>query len=560
MRSPARLATDSFDVLVVGAGIHGATAAAAAARAGLRVALIDRRDFGAASSANSLKVIHGGLRYLQHLDFKRMRESIYARSLLLRLAPHLVRPRSFLMPTAGLGLRSLPVMSLALLGNELVSIDRNRRLARERYLPMANIHFSDAASRLIPSEVEGLTGAAVWHDAVAEDTERVTLAFVRDAAARGAVVANYVGALRFLRDGSRIAGVEARDEETRSAFPIRARTVIWAGGPWLDAVDPTLAGSGPASRAWVRAINLVIDKPWPLPHGVAVESRASHHDPDAVMQRGKRNLFFVPWRNGVMVGTWYDAYQGDPGALRVLPEEIDGFVAELQAACPALRIERDHVSMVHAGILPAHPVQATDPAKMPILRKGPRDGLPEGLVYLQGVKYTTGPKLGAAAADLAARDIGSVIPPTVWDDPLPGGNRLVDEVDVTQWCASCGFAMPESAARHLAMSYGSEFPSVLELTRAAVRLRSVLPGQSSVIAAAVVHAVREESAVRLVDVVLRRTGLGTFARPADEALVVAARLMAEELGWSPDRVQSELAAVGDHYDSLGIVAGTPSPS
>lgn len=553
MRSPANLSRDEYDLLVVGGGIHGASTAAAAARGGFRVALIEKADFGGAASANSLKVIHGGLRYLQHLDIRRMRESIHARSLLLRLAPHLVRPRAFLMPTTGLGLKSLPVMAAALLANDVISMDRNQRLARERTLPHGRVLFAREARESIPADVPGLTGAAIWNDAVAEDTERLTLAFVRDAYRRGAETANYVAAVRLLHEGSRVVGVEAKDMESGHTFPIRARAVIWTGGPWLRAFDPSIAAREGAPRRWVRAVNLVLRTRWPYPHGAAIESSAEHHDPDAVVQRGKRNFFFVPWRGGVMVGTWYEPFEADPDALRVTPEEIETFVADVASACPALGVRPADVTMVHAGILPAHHLKANDPAKMPILQTG----RPEGLLVVQGVKYTTGPLLGAVAARRAVETMGGAIPRTIWDEPLPGGHRVLDEIDVEQWCGHRGFSLPGRSARHLVMNHGTEFPDVLEPTRAALRLRSVLTGQDEVIAASVVQAVRAEFARTLGDVVLRRTGLGTFARPARETLLAAARLMAEELGWSPARVESEVAAVDAVYASLGLSTATP---
>ena len=185
------LATESFDLLIVGAGIHGACAAWSAARMGLKTALIDAGDFGGAASANSLKVIHGGLRYLQHGNLKRMRESIRARRRFLALAPKLVKPQPFAIPTRGAGVRGRAALRVALALNDLISADRNAGLDAAHRLPAGRLLSRSEAAQLWPSlPADAYDGAAAWCDALAHNTERLTRGVVLGARARGAGVVN----------------------------------------------------------------------------------------------------------------------------------------------------------------------------------------------------------------------------------------------------------------------------------------------------------------------------------------------------------------------------------
>jgi glycerol-3-phosphate dehydrogenase len=194
-RELARLADTTFDVVVVGGGIYGAAIAREASLRGLAVALVEKGDFASATSSNSHKIVHGGLRYLQHGDLFRVRASIRERSALLRIAPHLVRVQSFLMPTYGHGLRGREALVAALSLNELLSFDRNRGLDRSRQIPPARMLSATECSRLAPGiPREGLTGGALWYDGLMIDSERMVLAFLMSAAEKGAALANYAAA------------------------------------------------------------------------------------------------------------------------------------------------------------------------------------------------------------------------------------------------------------------------------------------------------------------------------------------------------------------------------
>ena len=201
-RDIAALADREFDLVVVGAGVYGAATAWDASLRGLSVALIDKGDFGSGTSFNSLKTIHGGLRYLQHADFTRMRESVRERRNLMRIAPHLVHPLPFLVPTyRGSLLKTRTVMRAALFINDLVSWDRNELADRQKHLPAGKALTRDACLEMAPGiERDGLTGGVLWYDAQMYNSDRLTLSFVLSAAKEGAVVANYVEATELIRE------------------------------------------------------------------------------------------------------------------------------------------------------------------------------------------------------------------------------------------------------------------------------------------------------------------------------------------------------------------------
>ena len=199
LRKLLNLANETYDVLVLGAGIYGISVARDAALRGLRVALIDKGDFGHATSSNHHKIIHGGLRYLQHGDLKRMRESIRERGVLLRIAPHLVRPLPFLLPIYKNSLPGKLLMSMALKLNDLISLDRNVHLDRKQKIPRGRIISSSECLQIWPDiDQRGLTGGAVYFDVQVDNPERLNLALVLSAVRAGAEVANYVEAKGFL--------------------------------------------------------------------------------------------------------------------------------------------------------------------------------------------------------------------------------------------------------------------------------------------------------------------------------------------------------------------------
>jgi len=373
---PAR----EWDLVVVGAGIHGAAAAWDAAQRGLAVALVEREDFGAGTSWNSLKTIHGGMRHLQRLDVASLRESARERSTLLRIASPLVAPLPFLVPCTGYGARGRAAWAAGLALSDALTRDRNRGLPPERAIPAARTVGVAEALRLLPGlEARSLTGAALWHDAQALSTERLLLAFVHAAAEAGAAVANHVEAVELLRAGGRVAGVALRDTFSGRRLELRARVVLDATGPWTGALVP---GSRP--QPLLRARNLVLRRPPDLRFAVGASS-------------GGRLLFLVPWQGRAIVGTSYeaaDSARSDPLA----------FLEEARRAFPWAGIAPADLALVHEGLVPGTGDGEGLETRGRVLDHE-RRGL-HGLVSIEAVKYTTARALAERAVDRAAARLG----------------------------------------------------------------------------------------------------------------------------------------------------------
>jgi len=534
-RDLARLARERFDLLVVGGGITGAAAAADAAERGLATALVERGDFGGATSANSLKILHGGLRSLQHLDLGRFRESVEARRRVLARFPDLVAPLPCVVPTRGFGARGRPALAAALALNDRLAAARNRGVPARAHLPGGRTLSRRQLADLAPGiDLRGASGGALWHDAIALDSERIVLGYVLAAAAAGAAVANHLGAEAVLARRGRVEGVRVRDGITGERFDVRARAVVNAAGPWIPGVDgPEAAATVPVPL--VRAVNVIV--------GRRLFGRAAVGLECARPGGGSRFLFFVPWRGGTMIGTLYRDHAGPAADSAADPRDVEELLEEANRAHPGGRIGAEEVRRVHVGLLPAAAGAGPPDTRLltrPRLEGGA--GGPAGFVAALGVKYTTGPLLGPQAVDLALRSLGRSVPPPA-PPPAPAPVPKTPS----------GVAAP--LASRLLRAYGSAAGPLLDAVGAdPTRGRRLVRGQPAT-AAEVVHAVRAEMALTLADVVFGRTGLGTFSHPGGEAIALAAAVAGAELGWDDGRRRREVEAVEAEFRRLG---GTPA--
>ena len=427
-RDMTPFAKEIYDVIVVGGGIHGACAAWEAARRGLKVVLVEAGDFNAATSANSLRTLHGGLRHLQRLDFQQMRLSIRQRREWLRLAPELTRPLRFVLPLGS----SQSVARVALWVNDLISADRNQAVRQDHHLPGGSILTRNEFTALFPGlSIPGCSAAAAWHDGICLDTERLQLAVIAAAVACGAQAANYVRALWPLEEKGKICGARVRDELTGTGMDLRAPVVINAAGPALEAWLPR--AQSPLFKA-SRAFNLLV-------------RRLPFHDALGLRMDGG-TYFVIPWNGYSIVGTRH--LHGDH--LEVSREEVAEFLAQLN---PRLGLTMDDVCGVFSGLLPAADSGGADVA----LQRAPRivdhaaQGL-RGLYSIVGVKWTTALWVGEAAARRACRQLGRSERP-VRERALsecvtpPGGDsaRVVPDLPVV--FGQIAYAVREEMAVHL---------------------------------------------------------------------------------------------------------------
>jgi glycerol-3-phosphate dehydrogenase len=553
-RNLPELSHKDFDLLIIGGGIYGASAAWDAAGRGLSVALIEKGDFGGATSSNSLRIIHGGLRYLQHADFKRVRESIHERMVLMRIAPHLVHPLPCIMPTYGHALKGKEVMAIALLLNDLAGFDRNRLPDPEKFLPRSRVISKAECQRLIPGvDEKNLTGGALWYDCHVYNSERMLLSYLHSAAAAGAQVANYVQATGFLMKDRRVLGIKARDSFSQDEFEIRAKLVINNSGPWVNNVLGMANGLYSGKQVPLsKTMNLVLRRQLIPEYAVGVPSKFEFADSDAVFNKGSRLLFMKPWRNVTVVGTTHVPYHGDPENFCVTEKDVQDFIDELSAAFPPAGLSRADVAFFNWGLLP---MEGFNPRtgdvrllKQYILRDHHSEDGVEGLMTVVGVKYTTARDVAEKSIDLAMRKLGVPWRKSVTqNEPVYGGRieRFNEYLDGEIKKQPRG--LRPKIVEHLVNNYGASYPDLFRYFDEQPDWTRPLGNGTDVLPAEVIHGVREEMALKLADVVMRRTELGTAGHPGKEAVEKCAHLMAAELGWDQARVQAEIAEVEGLY-------------
>jgi len=487
-RNLKQLEEQSFDVVIAGGGVYGAALLREAAMRGLSAAMIDKGDFCCATSANSLKIIHGGLRYLQQADIIRVRESVRERRAMLRIAPHLIRPLPCLMPTTGL-LKSKAAMFTALLVNDILSYDRNRGINSDKHLGRGRVVSKAELQQMMHGhEVIG-SGAAIWNDAVADNSERIVVDMVQAAAENGGIAANYVEMIGFMRKNGDVCGIKVRDRIGGGEFDIKADLVINAAGPWSNSLLEKLDGdAAPLKYSLALGMNAVLREELIPKYAAGLPCREEGPDKGRLM-------FIMPWQGTTMGGTFYRHYTDiNPDKMKPTEQDIQQLINQLNSALPSAEITPDHITRIHAGLLPCKPGRPADSdpyllRHYKLVDHAARDGI-NGLVTVLGVKYTTARDVAERTINLAARKLHKTIKEsTTATDPLPGSSNS-----------------PE------------EHKNTLQ------------------------NAVENEMAQTLSDFIYRRTDLGGRGVPQDTVLQQYGKAMAEIMNWDDAKLSSEITA------------------
>lgn len=513
------MADERYDLIVVGAGINGSGIARDATMRGLRTLLLDKEDIAAGTTAASTRLIHGGLRYLEHGEVGLVRESLREREVLLRIAPHLVAPLPLLIPIYEGDRRGPLLIRLGMIAYDALSYDRSlpghRMLSRD-----------DAVARVPGLARDGLRGAAVYYDAQATFAERLAVENAVDALERGCDVRLHTEATRLLVEGGNIAGVEAIDRLTGETFLARAGIVVNVSGPWVD----TLLEGHERSRliGGTKGSHIVVE---PFPGAPAdalyVEAR-----------RDGRPYFVVPWNGAYLIGTTDIRVDGDLDRVFADDAEIDYLIAETNRVLPAARLTRGDVCYTQSGVrpLPFQPAGAAGTiTRRHLVRDHGANGGPAGLISIVGGKLTTYRELAEVATSTAFRLLGKTPPAArTAEEPLPGARGADPAVALA--------VHSEQTASHLRGVYGTRALDVLALTDADPSLAAPLDPASGAIAAEIVWAVRREGARTLTDILLRRTMIGLDPDVGPGSAEAAADVASRTLGWNDARVRAELAS------------------
>ena len=511
-RSLARMTGGVLDVLVVGGGVTGTGAALDAASRGLSVGLIEARDYAAGASSKSSKLIHGGLRYLEMLDFALVREALAERKLLLtELAPHLVRPVPFLWPLTHRGWER-PYVGAGLLLYD--SIGGRRAVPRARHLSRSG------ALRLAPAlRPDALVGAVQFYDAQ-EDDARFVACLARTAAGQGAALATNVAMAGPLREGGRVTGVHARDLLAGSELTIRARQVVLATGAWTD-------GGGMAVRP-SKGVHILVPR------------RRIAMDTGLLARTEKSVLFVIPWGGHWLIGDTDTEWPYEPGRVVASRADIGYLLAKVNAMLRDPVTDAD-IEGVFAGLRPLVAAPgARDTTRLS--REHSVRSVAPGLTAIAGGKFTTYRVMARDLIDAAAAGLpGSVAPSRTERVPLLGAAGFRE-----RWAGRAGLAaasgLPVAQIERLLGRYGSCADDLFALIAGRPELGRPLEGSGGYLAAEVVYACTHEGAVRLDDVLARRTR--TAIEVPDRGLAAAApaaALMASALSWDAARTDAEIA-------------------
>lgn len=547
-RDPSLLTEKEYDLVIIGGGIFAACAAWDASLRGLSVALIEKHDFCSGSSANSLKFIHGGIRYLQHGDIVRLKHSCNERSAMLRIAPHLVRPLPVLIPTYGHATSGKLFLGLGMYLYDFLTLGRNRGISDlKRHIPLTRfLNRKDVLSEYPDLDKKGLTGAALFSDAQMYNPTRLVLAFIKSAVERGAQVANYVEAENLIRDGNRVVGVQAKDRISGTKINIKAKAVLNAAGPWSDwLLEHAIPEAKTQKNVYSRDACFLIKRRFSSSRAIAIQAQTK--DPDALLSRPARHLFLVPWRDYTLVGVWHVIWDKHPEQVIVKEDEVQDFIDEINWAYPSLKLTTNDACMWNAGLVPFG--ENEEGAKN--LSYGKRshfidhktaDDL-DNLVTLIGVRYTTARGDSAKAIDLICKKLGvKRRKPKTDFIPVVGGDIADFDEAVQQLFKKQTLGLSEDCVRALVHNYGTEVDNIIAIASQDIALSAVL-GDTQVLKAEVVNAVTNETAYNLSDVVFRRTDLATGSNPGEQVLMECADIMSGLLGWDEQEKKSQVESV-----------------
>ncbi|MFH8366152.1 glycerol-3-phosphate dehydrogenase/oxidase [Streptomyces sp. NPDC018031] len=522
----ARMAEQEVDVLVVGGGVVGAGTALDAATRGLSTALVEARDWAAGTSSRSSKLIHGGLRYLEMLDFALVREALKERGLLLeRLAPHLVRPVPFLYPLRHRGWERLYAGSgVALYDAMSVSSGHGRGLPVHRHLTRRH------ALRVAPClRKEALVGALQYYDAQMDDARFVTT-LVRTAAGYGAQVANRARAVGFLREGERVVGARIRDLEQGGEFEVRARQVVNATGVWTDDTQAMIGERGQFHVRASKGIHLVVPKD------------RIHSTTGLILRTEKSVLFVIPWGRHWIVGTTDTDWDLDKSHPAASSADIDYLLEHVNSVL-RVPLTREDVEGVYAGLRPL--LAGESDATSKLSREHTVAHPAPGLVVVAGGKYTTYRVMAKDAVDEAVHGLDRRVADCCTEEvPLAGAEGYP-----ALWNTRARLARRSGLhvvrIEHLLGRYGSLTEELLELIAADPALGEPLTGADDYLRAEVVYGASHEGARHLDDILTRRTRISieTFDR-GTRCAREAAELIAPVLGWGSEQIDKEV----EHYE------------
>ena len=502
LRQPTKAVKEKFDIIIIGGGIYGVSLALEASRHKLRALVLEKGDFGEQTSANSLKILHGGLRYLQTLDLHRFRESVKERSWFVQTFPSLVQKMPFLMPLYGSGLRRPSIFSIALKINDYLPLLFNLQNSGLSLFPKGKVINSEKAEAIFPSiDKRGLVGAALWYDAFMPESQRLIIEILRWACDYGATALNYCEAKELILHNHVVEGVLAYDRESKNLLEFRSSVVVNAAGAWNRNLSAAFHRENPSIFIPSIAWNILFDRDIESDHSLALTPH----------EKNSQTYFIIPWKGKILAGTGHAFWWSDQkDNIRPTDAQIQKFIKDLNNVLPGYTLSSEDILRIYSGLLPAQEKENFKLASRELIYNFHSFGGPKGLFSITGVKFTT--------ARLVAEKAIKMIFPT-------RRNAYFHDRD--------GFSPTISSENFWNID-------IDELTDKykfddCITLKSLI---------------NNESVIHIDDLVLRRTSLWLSPKKCMDNIVLFASLF----GWNEPRVAMEKERLKTNFEMNGIIS------
>lgn len=527
------LTKQSFDVIVIGGGITGASVAYEAASRGLSVALFEKGDFGQATSASTSKLIHGGLRYLKNLEFGLVRESLTERRVWENIAPNFVYPLPFMVPTYNNFKSNKMILFMGMLLYDMLSYDKGWTWDKSKRLPL---HRTISRKRTLELEqcinTKQLTGSSIYFDCQSINPERLTLSVLKSAMAYGAKAANYAKVTSFIIDEKQVKGVHVVDELTGSKYQFNAKVTVNCAGPWADIV---------LNSAFTTAANHHIRRS----EGIhIITKKLCNRHAVTMMTKSGRHIMMIPWRNHTLIGTTDKEYTGNPDDYSVTRESVQGLIDDLNENYCCNEVKYEDVLFAYGGLRPLVDDQTEgsyETSRKYEIYDNAKQGL-NGLITIEGGKYTTSRKLACQAMKVVSKKMGITLGKTITNKKFLKGSEITD-MNIFQGHLSLEFSdFAAKTLNYVGKNYGQEAPHIFELAIQNANLAEVVSHDGGLLAE-VVYAIQHEMAKSLTDIFFRRTGIGTLGYPGEKVFYKVVNLAKELLNWDDERTLKEIEKV-----------------
>lgn len=548
-RDLSALANHTFDVVIIGGGISGAWLALHCAQQGYQTALIEKHDYASQTSSSSSKLLHGGIRYLQQMQFDKVRESAMERAEYLFAAPHLSTAVPFIVPTYRDFKRSKLFLNAGMLAYRALCIGENKVIgSREQILPPIHSLSANELNAVCDLHNEDHTGGVVVYERHMLDSERMVLSILQTARKHGAQIHNYVSAKEFLGTNDSVTGVLAQDQLNNNTFSINSRLVINAAGPWIDNLNAQLQAAKQAPSINGFAVGSHIVTRQLCEYAIALATKLQS---DAKIDRGGRHVFVIPWRGYSLIGTSYDEIDSPDGDTAIQPEHVQQLLSAVNEAMPSAKLSREDLVSGYSGLYPLK----TDNIKSTVYQGSgeyqiidhSRANKVDGIVTALGAKFTTGRKLSELTMKLVNKKLANANPSPVERVKLLGSEYKSLENYIADKQKQYKDRFSGKAIQHFIMHYGSELDRFIDSLDTA-ELNERICAQHQDIMGQVAWAITNEQAVTLDDVLFQRTSLGLLGISKPEVEKVA-HLMSKQLNWSDEDRDRQLELTLDRIES-----------